>query len=50
MEDEDFADHIPTDQDVVNDFIYGGGPGLDIDDLHFDCCWGERVSMEQKGY
>ena len=41
MEDKEFADHIPADQDVVNNFIYRGGPGPDIDDLHFDCHWGK---------
>ena len=38
MEDNNFADHIPANWDIVNNFIYGGGPGPDIDDLHFDCC------------
>ena len=36
-EDKDFVDHIPTDWDIVNNFIYGGGPEPDVDDLHFDC-------------
>ena len=33
----------------MNNFIYGGGPGPDVDDLHFDCrrgkgsLWNKRV-------
>ena len=48
MEDDDFADHIPADRDVVNDFIYGGGPGPDIDDLHFDCRRGKGSPWNKK--
>ena len=51
VEDEDFADHTPADQEDVDRFIHGGGSGPDIDDLHLDCRRGKgsgwnKMAME----
>ena len=48
VDDDGFADHIPAKQDDIHEFLYGGGSGPDIDDLHLDCRWGKGSYWNKK--
>ena len=48
VDDEDFADHTPAEQDDIHEFLYGCSSGPDIDDLHLDCRRGKGSDWNKK--
>lgn len=46
--DEDFRDHVPVDQEVVEEFVLRNGPGPDIEHLHLDCLSGRGSPWNQE--